>query len=167
MEAAYLYEPLDVAVHDRCAFSCGSEPLDQYLRQQARRDMHNHVAAVYVQRTTDSPAILGYYTISTLAIEAVDLPSELITHVPRYPALPAALIGRLAVDLRHRGIGLGGLLLFDASRRSLRSGIASMAVVVDAKDGVASGFYERCGFRRFQNHPDRLFLRFKDIEAVV
>ena len=113
MEGVYLYEPLDVAVHDR--------------------------------------------------IEAVDLPSELITHLPRYPVLPATLIGRLAVDVRHRGIGLCGLLLFDALRRSLRSGIASMAVVVDAKDDVASGFYERCGFRRFQNHPDRLVLPSKDI----
>jgi len=73
------------------------------------------------------------------------------------------LIGRLAVELRHRDIALGGLLLSDALRRSLRSGIASMAVVVDARDDVASGFYERYGFRRFQNHPDRLFLRSKDI----
>ena len=77
--------------------------------------------------------------------------------------LPATLIGRLVVDLRHRGIGLGGLLLFDALLRSLCSGIASIAVVVDAKDDVAIGFYERYGFRRFQNHSDRLFLRSKDI----
>lgn len=164
----YIYEPLDAAVHDRAAFACGVEPLDRYLRQQARQDMQNQVATTYVQSTPEAPAtILGYYTISNLSIEAVELPPEVVKRLPRYPVLPATLIGRLAVDQRWRGRGLGGLLLFDAMRRSLSTGIASLAVVVDAKDDDARAFYLRYGFRQLGQHHNRLYLRSKDIEALL
>jgi GNAT superfamily N-acetyltransferase len=138
---SYVYELLDVAIHDRSTFSCGVEELDRYLKQQARQDMRNRVASVYIQRTPVSPTILGYYSISNLSIEAVDLPPEMVRRLPRYPILPATLIGRLAVDQTQRGKGLGGLLLFDALQRSLHTGIASLAVVVDAIDDKAYSFY--------------------------
>jgi GNAT superfamily N-acetyltransferase len=154
----YLYEPLDVSKHDRASFSCGVEPLDRYLRQQANQDMRNHVAAVYVQRTAGKPDILGYYTASSLSIEPTDLVPELVKRLPKYPVLPATLIGRLAVDQRHRGKGLGALLLADALLRSLRSGIASFAVIVDAKDEQAKQFYEHFGFCPIIGKEQRLYL---------
>ncbi len=113
-----------------------------------------------------APTILGYYTISNLSIEARDLPAELVKRLPRYPVLPATLIGRLAVDQSQRGKGLGGLLLFDALRRSLATGIASLTVVVDAKDEHARAFYAHDGFRQLGSHGDRLFLASKDIDAL-
>jgi GNAT superfamily N-acetyltransferase len=162
----YRYELLDVAIHDRNAFSSGVVELDRYLQQQARQDMRARVAAIYIQRMVNSPAILGYYTISNLAIEARDLPPELVRRLPRYPILPATLIGRLAVDQRHRGKGLGGLLLFDALKRGLHAGIASMAMVVDAKDANAQRFYEHYGFRQLTSNENRLFLPMKDIALL-
>jgi len=163
---SYLYELLDVDVHDRAAFHSGVDALDRYLRQQARQDMRGRVATVYFQRTPTTPTILGYYTISNLSIEARDLPAELVKRLPRYPVLPATLIGRLAVDQSQRGKGLGGLLLFDALRRSRDTGIASLAVVVDAKDDNAHTFYTRYGFQQLGSHGDRLFLASKDIDAL-
>jgi len=163
----YVYEPLDVDIHDRAAFSSGVEPLDRYLRQQARQDMRNRAATVYIQRLSSVPAILGYYTISNLSIEARDLPPEIAKRLPRYPVLPATLVGRLAVSQSQRGKGLGGLLLFDAMSRSLRTGIASLAVVVDAKDDNARAFYEHYGFRRLGRHAGRLYVPSKDIEALL
>ncbi len=164
---SYLYELLDVDVHDRAAFHSGVDALDRYLRQQARQDMRGRVATVYIQRTPTTPTILGYYTISNLSIEARDLPAELVKRLPRYPVLPATLIGRLAVDQGQRGKGLGGLLLFDALRRSLRTGIASLAVVVDAKDENARAFYAHYGFQQLGSHGGRLFLASKDIDALL
>ncbi len=166
---SYLYELLDVAVHDRAAFHSGVDALDRYLRQQAGQDMRGRVATVYIQiqRTPATPTILGYYTISNLSIEARDLPAELVKRLPRYPVLSVTLIGRLAVDHSQRGKGLGGLLLFDALRRSLSTGIASLAVVVDAKDENARAFYAHYGFQQLGSHGDRLFLASKDIDALL
>jgi predicted GNAT family N-acyltransferase len=67
-------------------------------------------------------------------------------------------MGRLAVDLNFRGIGLGGALLADAFTRTLRSEIAAYALVVDAKDDSAAAFYRHHGMIPFSNQPLTLFL---------
>src|SRR6266545_5962203 len=167
MIAEYLIEPLDKH-HDRAAFACGSEPLDRYLRHQASQDVRRRLAAVFVLRTVASPLVLGYYTLSMSAIEPTSLPSELTRRLPRYPVLPAALIGRLAVDQRYRGQRNGERLLLDALYRCLRisAEMATMAVLVDAKDGQTRQFYERYGFQRFADRGYRLFLPMKTIERL-
>lgn len=114
----------------------------------------------------NSPNIIGYYTLSATSIAPVSLPPELARKYGRYGVLPATLLGRLAVDVRHRGKGMGVLLLYNAVRRTLRSGIASMAVVVDAIDENAVAFYERYGFRRFEDDPTRLYLPMSSIRDI-
>src|SRR3546814_4978297 len=93
-----------------------------------------------------SPNVLGFYTLSNTSIQAAELPGALVKKLPRYPVLPATLLGRLAVDAKGRGRGLGTELLVNALRRCLRSETASLAVVVDAKDAAAASFYERHEF---------------------
>jgi Acetyltransferase (GNAT) family. len=144
--------------HDRTAFSCGVEPLDRYLATQAGQDMRKHVAACFVLTEGGDPAVLGYYTLSATSLALTDLPDELARKLPRYPVLPATLMGRLAVDCRHRGRRFGELLLLDAFARTLRSEIATYAFVVDAKDERAQVFYEAYGFRRLPSAGRRLFL---------
>ncbi|MCR6631504.1 MAG: GNAT family N-acetyltransferase [Magnetospirillum sp.] len=144
--------------HDRTAFSCGVEPLDRYLATQAGQDMRKHVAACFVLTEDRDPSIRGYYTLSATSLALADLPDELVRKLPRYPVLPATLMGRLAVDCRHRGRRFGELLLLDASARTLRSEIATYAFVVDAKDENAQAFYEAYGFRRLPSAGRRLFL---------
>jgi GNAT superfamily N-acetyltransferase len=164
---AALFEPLGPP-HDRAAFSCGVEALDRYLRQQASQDARNRVAAPFALRAADSSQIIGYYTLSAFWIELAELPPELAKRLPRYPRLPAVLLGRLAVDQRFAGQGWGKVLLLDALRRSLEQSrqIAAMAVVVDAKDEAARAFYERYGFQRLADHPNRLFLPMRTIEQL-
>jgi GNAT superfamily N-acetyltransferase len=86
--------------------------------------------------------------------------------LPRYPLVPAALLGRLAADLRHRGKGCGRLLLADASFRSVRSEIASFAVLVDAKDEAARRFYERERFLSLSDQPMKRFRSMADIAKL-
>jgi predicted GNAT family N-acyltransferase len=157
----FLVEPLDKHKHDRGAFACGHEALNHYLKQQATQDIKKHVAAVFVL-TPDGRNIAGYYTLSQYAVNTGDLPEQTLQelHLPRYPQLPATRIGRLARSLEFRGQGIGELLLFDALNRSVRHSrsVASMAVVVDAKDEQASAFYKKFGFVELPDHEHRLFL---------
>lgn len=145
--------------HDRTHFDCGSEALNRYLRQQASQDVRRLVAACFVA-TLDDDSVCGYYTLASTGIPLNDLPVELSRQLPRYPLIPAVRMGRMAVDGRFKGQGLGGVLLADAIERSMRSEIAAFALVVDAKDDSAAAFYRHHGFIPFHGAPRTLFLPF-------
>jgi len=152
------------AVHDRESFSCGVLPLDIYLRKQAGQDVSRKIAAVFVMVEAAEPrTIAGYYTISAMGVEPEDLAPEIARKLPRYPLLPAFLIGRLARDARFPGAG--SLLLADALRRCLRQTdeVGAMAVLVDAKDERAAEFYAKHGFIPLRKTPGRLFLPMRTI----
>lgn len=145
------------AGHDRPSFRSGSDPLDRYFREQATQDVKRRVAACFVA-VDDSRAIAGYYTLASAGILLADLPHELGKRLPRYPTVPAVRMGRLAVSQDFKGMGLGGALLADALNRSACSEIAAYALVVDAKDGEAAGFYLHHGFVALPSSPLTLFL---------
>ena len=163
----YRFEPLGDQ-HDRTGFTCGVAPLDRYLRTQAGQDRRRRLAAPFVCYDTATSLIVGYYTLSATAVTPAALSVEVTRRLPRYDHFPATLIGRLAVDLRYRGQGFGELLLLDALARCLAEAdqIAAMAVVVDAKDDAARAFYEHYRFRRFEDHPYRLYLPMATIESL-
>ncbi len=155
---ALIIEPLGKR-HDRAAFSCGLPELDRYLARQAGQDVRRRIARVFVCTTDGSNTILGFYTLSALAIDLSSLPEELSRKLPRHP-VPCALIGRLAVDQSVRGHGLGRMLLVDAIKRTMGASdvMAIHAVIVDAKNNAAKQFYEVYGFAPMQDDPMRLFL---------
>ena len=155
--------------HDRESFSCGSAALDRYLQVQARQDADKRVAAPFVVTEPPAERVLGYYTLSSSNINVGGLPEAMTKKLPRYPQLPVTLLGRLAVDLSTKGKGVGQFLLMDALRRSLdaAAGIASMAVVVDAKDEAAEAFYRRFSFLQVQHQPRRLYLSMKTIAGLL
>jgi len=153
--------------HDREAFTCSSEPLQRYLRNQGKQDTRKRAAVVYVL-TPDGQTIAGYYTLSQFSIKLDDIPPDTARRLARYPDVPATLIGRLAVDDKYRAQGLGEKLLLDALQRCLVHSrqIASCAVVVDAKDAQAKGFYQKYGFLELPGIPNRLFLSMATIEQL-
>jgi GNAT superfamily N-acetyltransferase len=162
---AYAIETLN-AEHERSGFSCGIESLDRYLLQQAGQDLRRRVAAPFVLQDLDRKRIAGYYTLCATAIQIQDLPPQLVKKLPRYPVVPATLLGRLAIDERYQGQGLGSFLLFDAFGRCLRSEIASYAVVVDAIDEKASVFYQHHQFIPFPDQSQRLYLPMATIASM-
>lgn len=149
-------------LHDRSHFYCGKEALDIYLKKFARQDMQKHMAAVFVLHCNQNK-VWGYYTLSATRIDMSDLPENISNKLPHYPSAPAILLGRLAIDRSHQGQGYGELLLIDAMKRCIHSEIASMAMVVDAKDNSAIRFYSRYGFQSFPDQPYRLFVPIKTI----
>lgn len=153
----YIIEPLS-SQHNRDDFCCGIKALDFYLKKQAGQDMRRFLTAIFVLQDLQQQRIVGYYTLAATAIQLADLPDSLIRKLPKYPLLPAILLGRLAIDERYQSQGLGTFLLFDALYRSKNSEIVSMAVVVDAKDEQAKAFYEYHQFISFPSQPLRLYL---------
>lgn len=153
------------AHHDRSAFASGAEALDRYFRTQAGQEARKKVAAPFVLVMTDG-SIAGFYTLSATAVRLPELPDATTRKLPRYPLIPATLLGRLAVDRRHQGKGYGRFLLADALYRAVRSEIASFAVIVDAKDEAAKRFYERESFQPFPDQPLKLFRAMADIEML-
>ena len=157
-----IIEPLG-SRHDRLGFHCGTHVLDDYLEKRARQDIKRRISRVFVAVESEFPAaIQGYYTLSALAIELNQLPEALVRKLPRHP-IPAALIGRLAVDQRVHGRGIGRMLLADAVKRTLSVSdeIAIYAMVVDANDEPAERFYQQFGFTRLHARQRRLFLPLK------
>jgi len=159
-------EPL--GKHDRTAFSCGVRELDDWFHQRAGQDDKRNVARVFVA-IDDNNNVIGFYSVSSFTLTLTDLPPEHAKRLPRYDAIPAALIGRLARDARVRGEGVGDLLLADAVRRVLGAArsLAVFAIVVDAKNEAATAFYRNFGFSPFPNRPLRLFIPVTDaLEAM-
>ena len=159
-------EPL-AKVHDRAAFSCGIEALDNYLKKQASQDVAKHAAVCFVL-TSDGKTIAGYYTLSQYSVDLVKLPKEIAAKLPKYPEVPATLLGRLAISTEFRGQKLGEFLLLDALHRSLQQSrhVASTAVIVDAKDEVARRFYQYFDFVPLPDTTNRLFLPMQTIDKL-
>ncbi|MCB0189014.1 MAG: GNAT family N-acetyltransferase, partial [Caldilineaceae bacterium] len=155
-------------VHNRKGFACGNETLDRYLQTQARQDMERNLAQVCVLTEADQQTLQGYYSLSSSRVQLTELPEALSRRLPRYPKIPVTLLGRLAVNSRCQGQGIGRLLLVDALARSLRhaSEVASIAVVVDAIDDAAVQFYRRYDFLPLPHTARTLFLEMSTIQKL-
>jgi ribosomal protein S18 acetylase RimI-like enzyme len=167
MKPVFHVYPLDTSVHDREGFDCGVSALNEYLAKRARKDVASGVAACFVATEEGGPRILGYYTLSAATIVRASLPEKLLKKLPRYPELPATLLGRLAVSIDFRGQGLGTRLLLSAMRRSADAAadVASIALVTDPKDEAAGSFYRRFGFEPLT--PQRMFLPMQAVAELL
>lgn len=144
--------------HDRNGFSCGVEALDRYFWERVTQDVRRRATACYVALDAGTGRVAGYYTLAASGIPLADLPDHLIKRLPRYPSVPVARLGRLAVDVKFQGRQLGAALLWDAALRALRSEVAVFALVVDAKDDTAEMFYRHHDFVSFSSIPHQLIL---------
>lgn len=158
---------LDKETHDRNRFNCGTESLNNYLRvmpsQQAKKD---NTRTFVLEDDNDHRHIIGFYTLTMTPIDLKALPEKL---QKKYrPSTSGGLIARLAVDDRYKGKGFGEWLLIDALQKLLAASdsVAFPLVIVDAKDG-AKHFYERYGFRAFQDAENKLFITIADIRASL
>ena len=145
-----------LAGQDRSGFACGVAALDSYLRTQAGQDMNRQVAACFLALDRTSGRIAGYYTLAACHVRLEDPSPDWQRRLPRYPAVPAVRLGRLAIDRDYQGRKLGAALLGDAATRALRAEIAAHMMVVAAKDAQAAAFYSHHGFRPDPQDPLRL-----------
>lgn len=165
---AFIFEPLERKKHNLAGFKCGQERMDRYLHSQATQDIKKRVATVFVLIDQPDSNVLAYYTLSAYSVELAELDHALAKSLPKYPLLPATLLGRLAVDVNYQGKGLGEVALVDALKRSLAATVqvASIAIVVDALDQRAASFYQKYGFQEFKQHPLKLYLSMRSVAQL-
>lgn len=154
--------------HRKKEFSCGKELLDNYLHKQANQDIKRKLSACFVITDNETKLLKGYYTLANNSIPQELIPIEFQKKLPKsYSSIPTTLLGRLAVDNRFQGMGIGKLLLIDALKRSyeISKTIGSYAVVVDPIDKDAENFYFKYGFISL---PDsgKMFLPMNTIKAL-
>jgi hypothetical protein len=141
--------------------------MDRYLHLQAQQDAKRKVAAPFVMVNPER-CVIGYYTLSAYGIRTAELPAELAKKLPKYPLIPATLLGRLAVSQDCQGRKMGTMLLMDALYRSWKNtvAIASIGVVAEAIDDAARKFYLHHEFISLQEHPRKLFIAMQNIQKA-
>jgi GNAT superfamily N-acetyltransferase len=143
--------------HNRNAFFCGNEALNDYLKKQAFQDIKKNVTSVIVA-ADESKKIAGFYTLCASSVERGIIPLPVAKHLPKYEKIPALLLGRLAVSVENQGQGLGKRLMLSAFERCININVGWALLVTDAKDKRARLFYLHFGFIRLSDNADHLFI---------
>ena len=153
--------------HDRSAFTSGNERIDDYFRQTICQDVKRGYAACYVLVEKASAKIAGFYTLSSHSIPLTELPADVTRKLPRYPSVPAVLIGWLGRDASFRGQHIGSMLLADVITRLAAAPVGIHALCADAIDNAAAAFYREHQFQPFSSRPHSFYLPMKTALALV
>jgi len=141
--------------HDRKVFDCGKPVLNEFLQRHARQNADRNVGVTHVVvASSGSPHILGYYTLVTRTVDSGVVPTK--------GPVAVVLLGRLAVDQRFQGQGIGKLMLLRALRQTAEASlvIGIHALVLDALDDHAREWYMSLGwgFQALRDDSRHLFL---------
>ena len=145
--------------HDLELFQSGTDSLDQWLRRRARANQVSGASRTYVVALEGR--VVGYYCLSSGGLDLTDAPGSIRRNMP--DPIPIAVLGRLAVDQRWQGKGLGAALLQDAALRAAQAAaiLGVRGLLVHAISEEAKGFYEHYGFAASPNNPMTLVLSLK------
>ena len=144
--------------HKISLFSCGDSDLDDFFHNNAAKYERQLLGKSYCFRLdSDNSVVVCAFTLSNSSIEARSLPNNrrriLTDNIPHEKSLssyPATLIGRLGVDSKFGGKGIGSELLTYIKKRILLPSnlTACRYLTVDAyNNGPALKFYEANGFK--------------------
>ena len=147
----------DDVEYDLSHFDCGEESLNTFLTAHLKRQHRGKFLRGYVLVASgEKPRVLGYYTLSGSCFEKAYLPSKTQQKRVPYKNVPSVTLGRLAIDKRFQGQGLGELLVTHIH-----------GIFVEALNDSAKNFYLKLGFIALQaENENTLFLPTKTIERL-
>lgn len=140
------------ASHSISGFNSRSPVLNDWFTRRALPAQESKTARTFV--VCHRRTVVGYYSLATAIVKHSDASSSLRRNSP--DPIPAILLARLAVDIRHEGRGLGPDLLQDAFLRTLKAAkqVAARTLLVHAIDDKAVNFYKKHGFLRLEKNSD-------------
>lgn len=171
----FTIEPFDPDKHDRTAFSCGVEQVDNFFKKTANKLTKTDNTRAYVMPAPDG-AVIGFYALNAHAIDYQDLPKKYARTRPAHGAIPAAFLSMIGVDQRYAGQGYGGDLLVDALLRVTQAAehVGIAAVVLDVLDDGNSDLvarrtklYAGYGFLPLPSNPFRMFLPVATVRTLL
>jgi GNAT superfamily N-acetyltransferase len=168
MIAAWHEEPISKR-HDREAFDCGEEALNEFLRRYARKSHELGGAKTFLAVDDDDRmTVLGFYSLSPASVEYARTPEMVRRGLARYD-VPGFRLARLAVDRKFQGHGLGGQLLLAAGRRCLLASaeVGGVALVIDAKNDRVAAWYTSYGAVPLLDAPLSVMLPLATIKAAL
>jgi ribosomal protein S18 acetylase RimI-like enzyme len=172
--AKSVIESFDPARHDRTAFSCGVEQVDNYFRKTANKLARAGNSRLWVL-VSPGGTVIGFYAINAHAVSYSDLPQSFAKTRPGHGQIPAAYISMIGVDSRFAGQGYGGDLLVDALLRIARAAddIGLAVIMLDVLDcghpervEKRRRLYTGYGFQPLPSNPLRLFLPVSTVRAL-
>jgi GNAT superfamily N-acetyltransferase len=161
-------EPIN-KTHDRDAFDCGDDALNNFLRRYARKSHELGGAKTFLAiDDADNTIILGFYSLSPASVAYARTPEIVRRGLARHD-VPGFRLARLAVDRRAQGQGLGGQLLLTAGRRCMRAAaeVGGIALVIDAKNDRVAAWYASYGAVPLLDAPLTLLLPLTTIEVAL
>jgi GNAT superfamily N-acetyltransferase len=157
------------AEHRLDRFECGKAALDEWLRAHAleNEDKASRTYVVIAQTGKDAGYVVAYYALAYGSILREEVPKKIRHGLPN--PVPVMVLGRLGVDRKHGGKGIGPALLREAMQRTLQaSHIAGLrALIVHAIDDEALAFYARYGFQLFPAGSRTMFLPVETLREAV
>lgn len=144
--------------HQTGDFQCGESTLDHWLRNRALKNEENGATRTFVLCAEKSKQVIGYYSLSTGAIQRESAPGAFRRNMPE--PIPVVLLARLAVDQRYQHQRWGGKLLREAVIRTMliAESVGVRGLVVHALTDDAKAFYQRFGFSESPIQPHTLAL---------
>ena len=127
------------ATHVVKGFNCGVASLDDWLRKRALKNQRGGASRTFV--ICHEQQVIGYYCLAAGGVAQSEAPKSMRRNMP--DPIPVAILGRLAVDRRFQGKGLGDALLQDAILRTLHAAetLGIRALLVHALSEQAKRFY--------------------------
>ena len=172
---AYTIEPFDPSRHDRAAFSCGVEQVDNYFQKTANKLAKADNVRLYVMVAPDG-TVIGFYALNAHSVHFTDLPAKFARSRPSHGNIPAAYISMIGRDQKFRGGGYGGDLLVDALRRIAvaADAIGVAVVMLDVLDcgdldrvTRRKALYESYGFQSLASNPLRMYLPVSTVRKLT
>jgi GNAT superfamily N-acetyltransferase len=158
VEKLRLLAPAPLAdAHDIAAFDSGVPALDDWLKRRARANHAGGASRVFIL-ANEAGQVAGYYALAAGAISLSAAPGSIRRNMP--DPIPMAVLGRLAIDRRCQGNGLGAALLKDAVLRLQGASdvLGMRGILVHAISDEARLFYERHGFLNCPDSPRTLIM---------
>lgn len=171
----FVIEPFDPERHDRAAFSCGVDQIDNYFKKTANKLAKADNVRFFVMTAPDG-GVIGFYALNAHAVDYNDLPKSYARTRPAHGSVPAAYISMIARDRRYAGGGYGGDLLVDALKRiaAAADDIGIAVVMLDVldcgdPDRVArrKALYESYGFQALPSQALRLYLPVRTVRRIL
>lgn len=151
--------------HEIAEFDCGNDTLNDWLTKHALKNQHSGASRTFVIYQDNQ--VIGYYALASGSVERMASPKSIARNMPE--SIPVMVLGRLAIDTRMQGQGLGSALLKDALLRTLSvsKNVGIRAILVHAISENARRFYLSYGFLISPIDTMTLMLPVRHIEGLL